>query len=222
MYEVALSILKKIDEKGFQAYIVGGYSRDKYMKRKSNDIDICTSAKVDDLVKIFKDVDTRYKNYGNVIVTEEGYKYQITTFRQEKYKKNRNDMDVKFLSELKDDLFRRDFIMNTLCIDKDGKYIDLMNARSDIDNKVITLIGSIDRLKDDPLRILRALRFVSELKFELDPQLEEGIKEYSYLVSKLSKAKISKEIKRIDKKIIDKYLNNDIININEMSDNNDE
>ena len=222
MYETALGILKKINSHGFKSYIVGGYARDKYLGRVSNDIDICTNALVDDLVNIFDDVDTRFKNYGNIIVKEKGYSFQITTFRKEKYKKNRNDVDVTFLSELKDDLFRRDFIMNTLCIDEFGNYIDLMNARTDIDNKVISLIGNIDRLKEDPLRILRALRFVSELHFTLDNQLELGIKEYSYLVSKLSKEKIRKEIKRIDKKIIDKYLNNDIININEVGDLNDE
>ena len=74
MYETALNILKKIEENGYKAYIVGGYPRDKYLKIESTDIDICTNARVKDLVNLFDNVDTKYKNYGNCIIYMNNYK----------------------------------------------------------------------------------------------------------------------------------------------------
>ena len=190
-----------LNKYGFEGYIVGGYPRDKYLGIESNDIDICTNARVEDLENIFK-IDKEYKEYGNVVVDD----IQITTYRKDTYLKNRNDVIIEYVDSLKEDLNRRDFIMNTLCIDINGNYVDLMGAKEDIDNKIIRMVGSTDRLKEDPLRILRALRFKSELKFNLDDKLESAIIKYSYLVNDLSHSKYESELKRIDKELIDKYL----------------
>lgn len=201
MYNKAINILKMLNKYGFEGYIVGGYPRDKYLGIESNDIDICTNARVEDLENIFK-IDKEYKEYGNVVVDG----IQITTYRKDTYLKNRNDVIIEYVDSLKEDLNRRDFIMNTLCIDINGNYVDLMGAKEDIDNKIIRMVGSTDRLKEDPLRILRALRFKSELKFNLDDELESAIIKYSYLVNDLSHCKYESELKRIDKELIDKYL----------------
>lgn len=209
MYEIALEILKKLDENNFKAYIVGGYPRDKYLGIESTDIDICTNAHVSDLEKIFTNIDTKYKNYGNAIIYISNFKFEITTFRSEVYLTNRNDLNIEFIDSLDEDLKRRDFTINTLCIDKDGNYIDKMNAIDDINNKVVRLIGDINRLKDDPLRILRALRFSSNLNFKLDDKLREGINKYKYLISELSTNKVQEEIKKIKNKEILKEYNLD-------------
>lgn len=198
MYEVALDILKKFQLNGYKAYIVGGYPRDKYINIKSNDIDICTNAKTDEIEKIFLNVDKKYSKYGNVIVNVDNYLFSITTFRKDvKYLSNRRNVIIEYVSTLKEDLYRRDFIINTLCIDLDGNYIDLMGAIDDINNKKIRLIGNIKRLKDDPLRILRAIRFATILNFKIDEYLEKGIYKYKHLVDSLSLYRKDEEINKI-------------------------
>ena len=140
------------------------------------------------------------------------YKFEITTFRKEKYLKNRNDVELEFIDSLEEDLQRRDFTINTLCIDKNGNYLDLMGATSDIDSKIVRLIGDIDRLKDDPLRILRAIRFSTDLNFKLDDNLLEGINKYGNLISYLSENKIKEELSKMSntellkKYNLDKYI----------------
>lgn len=197
MYEIALNILNKLEKEGFKSYIVGGYPRDKYMNRESFDIDICTSARVEDIEKLFDNVDKTYSKYGNVIINIENHKFEVTTFRSDIYLKNRNDVIINFVDTLEEDLKRRDFIINTLCIDKNGNYVDIMNARKDIDNKIIRLVGDIIKLKEDPLRILRAIRFASVLNFTLDKELEEGINKYGYLIKELSNNKKKIELDKI-------------------------
>lgn len=217
MYETALNILNIIENNGYKAYIVGGYPRDKYLGIESTDIDICTNAKVADLELLFNDIDTKYKNYGNCIVHMNNYNFEITTFRKEKYLTNRNDVEIDFIDSLNEDLIRRDFTINALCIDKDGKYIDILNSINDLDNKTIRLIGNVDRLKDDPLRILRAIRFSGNLNFKLDNYLIEGINKYGYLIANLSNNKINEEINKMNSNGIsllkqynlDKYIEKD-------------
>lgn len=198
MYEVALKILEKIEENEYKAYIVGGYPRDRYIGIKSNDIDICTNALVKDLKKIFNNIDSKYEKYGNCILSMNNYNYQITTFRKEKYLDNRNNVEIEFIDDLRQDLERRDFTINTLCIDKNGNYIDLLNSTNDIDNKIIKLVGNIEKLKDDPLRILRAIRFAGNLNFRLDNCLIDGIKKYGNLVKKLNKNKVNEELDKMN------------------------
>ena len=211
MYEVALNLLKEIENRGFKAYIVGGYPRDKYLGIESNDIDICTSARVEELELIFDNIENKKKKYGNCIIYYNDYKFEVTTFRKEKYLNNRNDVDITFIDSLDEDLNRRDFTINTLCIDKDGEYIDLKDSIKDINNKIVKLIGDIDRLKDDPLRILRAIRFSGNLNFKLDNYLIEGIKKYGYLIKELKDIKIKEEIFKMNEESINllKYYNLD-------------
>ena len=83
MYEKAIKILQILNDKGFSAYIVGGYPRDKYLGIESNYIDICTNAKPNDICSVFSDVDVANASYGSVRLSYEGYKYEITTFRKD-------------------------------------------------------------------------------------------------------------------------------------------
>ncbi len=206
MYEIALDILKKLEDNNFEAYIVGGYPRDKYLNRKSTDIDICTNALVTDIDRLFDNVDLKNKMYGNAIIKVNEYSFDVTTFRSEKYLKNRNDMEIKFIDSLEEDLKRRDFTINTLCINSSGEYIDIFDSKKDLDNKIIKLIGNEERLKDDPLRILRALRFSSNLNFKIDAYLEDGINKYSYLIDTLGENRIKKELNEFnDISILKKY-----------------
>lgn len=196
MYEAALNILNKLDKLGYESYIVGGFARDLYLKINSSDIDICTSATpviIKNLFFVIKD----NSKFGSVIIEFEKYNFEITTFRKDEYINNRFPK-ITFVNSLKDDLQRRDFIINTLCIDKDGNFVDLMKAINDIDNKIINCVGEADiKLSEDPLRILRCIRFACKLNFTINEDVTNSIKIYTYKLKSLSNKRVKKEINAI-------------------------
>lgn len=178
MFEKAIEVLKIIEKKGFKAYIVGGYVRDIYLSINSSDIDIATSATPKDLIKIFKKNVIIDENYGSTKLTYKNTCFDITTFRRDiKYKDNRKPTEIEYVDTIGEDLNRRDFTINTLYMDKDGNIIDVLNAKKDINNKIIKCVGNADeKLKEDALRILRAIRFATVLNFKIDKDLERAIK----------------------------------------------
>lgn len=196
MYNSAIKVLEKLESFGYKAYMIGGYPRDLYLKRSSNDIDICTDATPQEIINIFDEVITTNSEYGSIVISFEKIRFEITTFRtEEKYINYRKPSKIKYIESLEEDLKRRDFTINTLCIDKDGNQIDLLNAKSDLDNKIIRMVGKPkDKLKEDALRILRAVRFAAVLNFELEPVLKAYIKKYSSLVKKISKERQKEEL----------------------------
>jgi tRNA nucleotidyltransferase (CCA-adding enzyme) len=192
------SLVKEIEKNGFKAYIVGGYARDLYLNRKSYDVDICTSATPMDLRKIFKNIKIN-DSYGSIILNLNNVRFEITTFREEgKYKDFRRPDKINYTSSLDIDIQRRDFIINTLCIDKDGNFVDLLNARKDIDNKIIRCVGNPKiKIKEDVLRILRAIRFSTILDFDIDKDLEKYILRYKFYLRKLSFYRKKEELDKI-------------------------
>lgn len=199
MSETALKILKKINSHGFEAYLVGGYPRDIYMGKDSLDYDICTSATPKDLKKIFDNSILKVEQYGSVTLIEHGKRFEITTFRRDiKYLNNRKPIEIEYIKTLEDDLKRRDFIMNTMCIDSNGNLIDLLNGRDDIDNKIIKTVGNADlKIYEDSLRILRAIRFATILDFDLDKELKSAIIKHKGLLNNLSYYRKKEELDKI-------------------------
>ena len=199
MYDTAIEILNKIVEFGYKAYIVGGYPRDIYISRNSIDIDICTNATPKELKEIFHESISKNQEYGSVTLMYKKIRFEITTFRKEiKYENNRFPVKIKYIDTLIDDLERRDFTINTLCIDNKGNFIDLLNAKKDLDNKIIKCVGSADsKIKEDILRSLRAIRFATILDFELDEKLKNAIKKHGYLLKKLSYFRKKDELEKI-------------------------
>lgn len=188
MFEKAIEVLKIIEKKGFKAYIVGGYVRDIYLSLNASDIDIATSATPKDLIKIFKKNVIIDENYGSTKLTYKNTCFDITTFRRDiKYKDNRKPTEIEYVDSIGEDLNRRDFTINTLYMDKDGNIIDILNAKKDINNKVIRCVGNADeKLKEDSLRILRAIRFATVLNFKIDKELEHAIKKNISTLKELS------------------------------------
>lgn len=199
MYNRALEVLNILFDKGYLAYIVGGYPRDMVLGIKSNDIDICTNATPKEIIDIFDTENISDTSYGSVRVIYKNYHFDVTTFRKEiKYENNRKPIKVKYINDLKKDLLRRDFTINTMCIDKDGNLIDMLGAREDIDKKVIKTVGNPRyRIKEDSLRILRAIRFASVLDFEIDSKTFNYIKKYGYLLKSLSYSRKKEELNKI-------------------------
>lgn len=194
MYEEALQLLKKINSYGFSAYIIGGFPRDKYLGVENNDIDICTNMIPDEARKYFLITDET--SYGTYKINN----FEIAVFRKDVYDDNRYP-NVTYVKTLDEDLLRRDFIMNTLCIDCDGNYVDKLGAIKDIDNRIIrTVKDSNISFNEDPLRIVRALRFQIDLSFNLSGDIVID----RNLLKKISKSRLNKEIDKAKNK--DKLL----------------
>ncbi|MDD2518908.1 MAG: hypothetical protein PHI05_02090 [Bacilli bacterium] len=199
MLKTTIKVLKKIEEKGYKAYIVGGYPRDLYLNKKSADVDICTNATPKELKAIFPNVNLNSEKYGSITLIFSNVHFEITTFRKEiKYENNRIPVKIEYIDDLLEDLKRRDFLINTLCINSNGEFIDLLGARDDLDAGIVRMIGKTKyRLKEDILRILRAIRFATTLNFELDKELSKYITKYGYLLKKLSYERKKEELDKI-------------------------
>lgn len=199
MLETAIKVLKKIEDASFQAYIVGGYVRDFLLGMKSNDIDIATSATPRDLMEIFQDACLPNEEYGAVTLHVGAYQLEITTFRREfTYFNNRKPIEIEYIQDLKEDLLRRDFTINTLVMNKDKEIKDLLGGREDLVKKQIKTVGSAyDKFKEDSLRILRAIRFATILNFTLSEEVKKAIEETKYLLKGLSYQRKKEELDKI-------------------------
>ena len=188
MYESALEILNILNNKGFAAYIVGGYPRDVYLGIEGTDIDICTSAFPKDVFSLFDAVDMLYASYGVVRLTYQGFLYEITTFRRDKSLRNGNrSYRIEYVNTLEEDLARRDFVMNTLCMNRFGEFVDYMNARKDIEARIIRSVKDpLVSFSEDPLRMLRAIRFATCLSFDVSDDVKTAIMSKKALLTKLS------------------------------------
>lgn len=175
MKDIIYEVLDLIEKNGFECYVVGGFVRDKIIGIDSKDVDIITNAKPKDLFDIFKTNLKVKEEYGSVKLIINEYHIDITTYRKDINYKNNKPSSVEYIDDVFEDLKRRDFTMNTLLMNKEGKIIDLMNAIGDISSKTIKIVGDVNtKFEEDSLRMLRALRFMTVLDFKLD----ENIKKY--------------------------------------------
>ena len=195
MDKIIKCVLEELDKKGFESYLVGGYVRDFLLGIKGYDVDICTSALPKDVHAMFN---ITSNNYGGANIKVDNYNIDITTFRKESNYQNRKPMEVKYITDLKTDLLRRDFTINTICMDKNGKVIDLLGGVEDLNNRTIKMVGDANiKLQEDPLRILRAIRFATTLNFNLDEELIKAIDANKELVKNLSGTRIKEELDKI-------------------------
>lgn len=199
MLDKALEILKKLNESGYEAYIVGGYVRDSILKRKTNDIDICTSATPKEILEVFDNVIISDMHYGSVVIAYKGFNFDVTTFRKEiKYESNRKPVKIKYIKDLKKDLLRRDFTINTLCMNSRGEVLDILNIKNDLDTRTLRTVGNPRyRIKEDSLRILRCIRFATILDFEIESKTKYFLSKYGYLLKSLSMNRKKEELDKI-------------------------
>lgn len=197
MEKIALKVLSILEENGYEAYIVGGYVRDRLLGIESNDIDICTSATPKEIKEIFRASSS--PNYGSVNVTYKSTNFDITTFRRDiKYIDNRLPIKLKYIKNVKKDLLRRDFTVNTICMNSKGNILDMLDVREDLDNKIIKTVGNPRyKLKEDALRILRAIRFATVLDFTIEDKTRHYLKAYGHLLRKISFDRKRQELDKI-------------------------
>ena len=186
---------KTFKENGFSIFEVGGSVRDEILGIEVFDFDFATDATPEDMMKFLKDTNDTFAKYGCIKYKGEHGRAEITTFRvEEEYDDFRHPTKIKFVKSLKEDYLRRDFTINAIYKDVDGNIYDPANGVEDIKNKVIRFIGEPEkRIKEDPLRILRAKRFASKLGFEIEPKTAKAMEKLSYLLEKLNPDKIKEE-----------------------------
>ena len=194
-FKRALPILEKIQAAGFEAYFVGGSVRDTILNLPIHDVDIATSAYPAEIKELFtKTVDTGIE-HGTVMVIDHGIGYEITTFRTEStYQDFRRPDKVEFVRSLKEDLKRRDLTINALALRPDGEVIDLFDGLADLKSKTIRAVGQArERFHEDALRMMRTVRFASQLDFEIEAQTLAAIKENAALLAKIALERINVE-----------------------------
>lgn len=189
-------VLSIIEKSGFEAYIIGGYVRDLLLKKQSYDVDICTNALPKDLMQLFPNGNSGI--YGAVDFKKGKFSFEITTYRKEYNYQNRHPKRVEYTSNLLEDIQRRDFKINTLCMNSKGNIIDILGAMDDISNKQLNPVGDIDKkIKEDPLRILRAIRIATVLEFNLSDDIKKAIKANAELVKTLSDYRLIDELTKV-------------------------
>ena len=191
-----ISLAMFLNEHGIKAYLIGSSSRDFLLGNEIEDYDIAVDAPIDVVAPLFEDKMDKYIAYGSITVKYDNQKFDITSFRKEgNYKDHRHPSNVSFTSDIKEDFVRRDFTINAIYIDMDGNIYDFSSGIIDLSGHLIRTIGeSRKRIKEDPLRILRAIRFSLIYDFEIEESLYFAIKRYGNLLSSISECKIESEL----------------------------
>ena len=199
--EQAKLIIDSLRTAGFEAFAVGGAVRDSLMGRSADDFDITTSAKPEETKKVFSAfpvIETGIK-HGTVTVVLDGTPFEVTTYRSEcAYSDSRHPDSVSFVTDIKEDLARRDFTMNAIAYSHYDGIIDPFNGADDIQNKIIRTVSDPNqRFTEDALRILRALRFSSVLGFEIEENTRQAIFSLAENLKFVSGERIYAEMKKL-------------------------
>jgi tRNA nucleotidyltransferase (CCA-adding enzyme) len=192
-------VIMEIEKNNHQAYFVGGCVRDLLLDRSIGDIDIATSASPKEVQQMFPQVIPVGIEHGTVIVRYNHVSYEVTTFRLDgTYTDQRHPDSVQFLDRIDQDLQRRDFTINALAMDKDGIIIDLFEGEKDLNKKVIRTVGNgYDRFTEDPLRIIRALRFSSQLGFSIEKKTLSAIQQTKKQIENIAIERITNEFSKL-------------------------
>lgn len=203
---LAMPIIEALETRGYEAFFVGGAVRDRLIGRPIHDVDIATSAAPGDIQKVFPKTIDVGAEHGTIIVIHSGHPYEVTTFRTESgYADHRRPDRVTFVTSLLEDMKRRDFKMNALAMDKKGKIYDYFNGREDLQAGLISAVGNpAERFSEDALRMLRALRFSSQLGFSVS---EEALYEIEKLAGLMKDISAERKLAEVDKLLQGKNVN---------------
>ena len=196
-------VIVHIMQSGGQAYLVGGALRDRMLGRTASDYDIATSFPPEKIEEIFQKEKTYLagKRFGTVTVAAGGLSMEITTFRKESgYSDNRHPDEVAFVSDLESDLSRRDFTINAMAYNPfvDTGLIDPFHGKDDLRKRIIRTVGvPRERFQEDPLRMLRGIRFAAQLDFELEEETRKAISECRAWLRRVSRERLREELVRL-------------------------
>ena len=194
-------ILRALTNAGYEAYLVGGCVRDLLRGVPPHDWDICTSARPEETEACFagqRVIETGLK-HGTVTVIEGGEPYEVTTYRAEgPYSDRRRPDFVRFVSDLEEDLARRDFTMNAIAMDLDGTLRDPFGGANDIQAGLIRCVGEpARRFQEDGLRVMRALRFAAVFGFRIEEATARAIHEHRAVLDQVAVERVNTELCRL-------------------------
>ena len=197
-----LNLSKLFEERGFSLYLVGGTVRDYLLEIPLTDMDAVTDATPEEMAVFLPDLQMTFARFGSVVYKDvKKVKFDITTMREEKaYSDSRHPGEISFVKNLNIDVKRRDFTVNALYMDNNLKVIDLVGGVKDIKSRTLRMVGNPEiRLKEDPLRIIRALRFSADYDLSIEESLSNAIRNNVSLLEKLNIEKINQDIKKTNK-----------------------
>lgn len=197
----ARKIIARLEQHGYEAYIVGGCVRDSLMGKRPSDWDICTSARAEEMMALFEDkrvIPTGIQHGTLTILAEDGA-YEVTTFRIDgEYLDHRHPKSVAFTRELAEDLSRRDFTINAMAWHPERGLIDLFGGVEDLRDRLVRAVGDpMQRFNEDGLRMLRMVRFATVLDFDYDPATYDAVRKQGHLLQYISKERIQVELNKI-------------------------
>jgi tRNA nucleotidyltransferase (CCA-adding enzyme) len=194
-------IIDRLMENGYEAGLVGGCLRNLLLNLPVKDFDIATSASTEEMKVIFQDLTiiSLGEKFGTLILVVEGENIEVTTFRKESsYLDNRHPDQVEFISNIEEDLKRRDFTINALYYNDITGLIDLFQSKKDLEEKIIRAVGNpMERFKEDSLRILRGLRFAARLNFTVEDYTRKAILQSYPLLTNIKSERIAVELLEI-------------------------
>jgi tRNA nucleotidyltransferase (CCA-adding enzyme) len=195
----AAKILRRLEEHGYEAYVVGGCVRDSLLGRNPNDWDITTSALPMQVKALFpRTIDTGLK-HGTVTILEGGEPYEVTTYRVDgEYLDGRHPSEVTFTASLREDLQRRDFTINAMAYSEKHGLQDYFDGLTHLEKGLICAVGDpLQRFGEDALRIMRAVRFAAQLGYEVEEETVRAMKELAPTLSKISAERIASELEKL-------------------------
>src|SRR5580704_1450138 len=203
--DLAVSVVGRLHGAGHVAYFTGGCVRDMLLGRNPQDIDVTTSARPDELLRLFPGAGEVGAHFGVVLVRQGGAQVEVATFRSDlEYRDGRHPDGVHFETDPRQDVLRRDFTINALLMKRaagggaSGEILDFVNGRADLDAKIIRAIGDPERrFREDHLRLLRAVRFAARLGFEIEAGTAAAIQRLAPLIQSVSAERVRDEIARI-------------------------
>lgn len=192
-------IIDTLYKNGFEGFMVGGCVRDSLLNLIPHDYDITTSAMPENTLTLFDKTIPTGLQHGTVTVVIDKEHFELTTYRtEEKYINNRKPEKVNFVTNIDEDLSRRDFTINAFAYNDKVGLLDFFNGKSDLENKVIRCVGDADtRFQEDALRMLRAIRFSCQLDFNIEDNTFNAIKRNHKLINNISKERIRDELSKI-------------------------
>ena len=195
----AAHILRVLESRGYEAYVVGGCVRDSLLGRTPNDWDITTSALPQQVKALFpRTVDTGLK-HGTVTILGGRDAYEVTTYRVDgEYLDGRHPKDVTFTASLREDLQRRDFTINAMAYSEKDGLQDYFDGLSDLERGIVRAVGDPEkRFGEDALRIMRAVRFAAQLGYDVEEKTLRAMKDLAPTLSKISAERIAVELEKL-------------------------
>lgn len=196
----SLNIIKKLQENGYEAYLVGGSVRNALLDGKTTDFDITTSATPAVIMSLFPHTVPTGIQHGTVTIIQDHIPYEVTTYRADgDYVDSRHPVSVEFVRELGEDLKRRDFTINAMAYDPfSGSLVDPFGGKDDLKIRMIRAVGNpLERLTEDALRIIRGIRFATQLNFNIESETLKAMSSLSKLLVHISSERIYAELSKI-------------------------